>query len=249
MTAPTLKLSDLAGPDAAGWSDVAVFVRADGSDDGEPFVVGELLVWDRVAIHYPSGKDTRGGSLPVRRLGRGRWEPARIVMEGETTRPLGDDDAFEVYSLADELYRAKDDERPDIVAAIREILDNKPLGVMTLDESLELRTLADWKAEQLAVESEWDAQAVGRLLRVPLGQSVRAAIQPGIEALQRRVAELKGQACVLRAALEWYAEQSRLCRLIHGEGDAGRNALSGDGGQRARAAIAATGPKPGEDAK
>lgn len=30
MTATTLKLSDLAGPDADGWSDVAVFVRADG---------------------------------------------------------------------------------------------------------------------------------------------------------------------------------------------------------------------------
>lgn len=32
---PTLKLYDLAGPDAAGWSDVAVFVRADLSDSEE----------------------------------------------------------------------------------------------------------------------------------------------------------------------------------------------------------------------
>lgn len=39
-------------------------------------------------------------------------------------------------------------------------------------------------------------------------------------------------------ALKWYAEQTRLCRLIHSEGDAGRNALADDGGKRAREAIA-----------
>ena len=38
-------------------------------------------------------------------------------------------------------------------------------------------------------------------------------------------------------ALEWYAEQARLCRFIHREGDAGRNALSADGGKRAREAL------------
>jgi hypothetical protein len=43
----------------------------------------------------------------------------------------------------------------------------------------------------------------------------------------------------LRAALEWYGEQSRLCRLIHSEGDAGRNALAADGGKRAKEALAA----------
>jgi hypothetical protein len=41
-----------------------------------------------------------------------------------------------------------------------------------------------------------------------------------------------------RAALEWYGEQTRLCRLIHPEGDAGRQALAADGGARARAALA-----------
>ena len=41
----------------------------------------------------------------------------------------------------------------------------------------------------------------------------------------------------LRAALEWYAEQARLCRLIHREGDAGRKALDADGGKRAREAL------------
>lgn len=42
----------------------------------------------------------------------------------------------------------------------------------------------------------------------------------------------------LRTALTWYGEQARLCRLIHSEGDTGRQALSEDGGKRARDAIA-----------
>lgn len=42
----------------------------------------------------------------------------------------------------------------------------------------------------------------------------------------------------MRAALEWYGENARLCRLIHSEGDAGRNALSNDGGKLARATLA-----------
>ncbi len=41
----------------------------------------------------------------------------------------------------------------------------------------------------------------------------------------------------LEAALEWYGQQARLCRLIHSEGDSGRHALQADGGNRARAAL------------
>lgn len=43
----------------------------------------------------------------------------------------------------------------------------------------------------------------------------------------KRIAELE-------ATLTWYGEQARLCRLIHSEGDAGRQALADDGGKRAR---------------
>lgn len=43
-------------------------------------------------------------------------------------------------------------------------------------------------------------------------------------------------------ALSWYGEQARLCRLIHSEGDLGRQALGKDGGKLARAAI--EGAKP-----
>ena len=41
----------------------------------------------------------------------------------------------------------------------------------------------------------------------------------------------------LMESLSFYAEHARLCRLIHSEGDAGRNALAKDGGDKARAAI------------
>lgn len=43
---------------------------------------------------------------------------------------------------------------------------------------------------------------------------------------------------VQHETLEWYGEQTRLCRLIHAEGDAGREALSADGGAKAQAALA-----------
>lgn len=69
-----------------------------------------------------------------------------------------------------------------------------------------LRELEDWKASQLKVESEWNSQEVGRLLKVPLGHSIRAAIQPAIEKLQRRVAELEGQVGELRDGCEQIAK-------------------------------------------
>jgi hypothetical protein len=62
-----------------------------------------------------------------------------------------------------------------------------------------------------------------------------------------RIADLDGKPVVeasveaenerLREALEWYAEQTRLCRLIHSEGDIGRQALADDGGKKAREAL------------
>ena len=58
------------------------------------------------------------------------------------------------------------------------------------------------------------------------GASMATAIRELIEERDR-----------LRAVLEWYGEQARLARLIHSEGDAGRNAIANDGGKRARAAL------------
>lgn len=52
-----------------------------------------------------------------------------------------------------------------------------------------------------------------------------------------KIARLRETNAELLAALAWYEEKARLCRLIHSEGDAGRNALASDGGDRARTAI------------
>jgi hypothetical protein len=47
-----------------------------------------------------------------------------------------------------------------------------------------------------------------------------------------------GVVAELVEALRWYGEQSRLARLIHSEGDAGRHAIAADGGNRAAAVLA-----------
>jgi hypothetical protein len=61
---------------------------------------------------------------------------------------------------------------------------------------------------------------------------------------QRIMKEAADTIEALQAALEWYGENARLCRLIHDEGDKGRNALADDGGKRARAALTQAGEKP-----
>jgi len=43
--------------------------------------------------------------------------------------------------------------------------------------------LTRWKAEAQEVESEWDVQAVAKLLGIELGKSIRPRIQPKIEEL------------------------------------------------------------------
>lgn len=53
------------------------------------------------------------------------------------------------------------------------------------------------------------------------------------DALLAQAAEL----AEVRAELAWYGEQARLARLIHREGDAGRHALTADGGKRASKAL------------
>lgn len=59
-------------------------------------------------------------------------------------------------------------------------------------------------------------------------RDLRAALSPSAAACECEA---------LRTELTWYGEQARLARLIHSEGDAGRNALAADGGKRARQAL------------
>ena len=47
----------------------------------------------------------------------------------------------------------------------------------------ELEELREWKRQCLQVESEWDAQAIGKILNIGLGDSIRKNIQPKVEQL------------------------------------------------------------------
>ena len=70
----------------------------------------------------------------------------------------------------------------------------------------------------------------------PTGDMLRAASACAGMAVEASAdaAKLRQRVAELEAALAWYGEQARLCRLIHSEGDAGRQALADDGGKRAR---------------
>lgn len=87
------------------------------------------------------------------------------------------------------------------------------------------------REEEVLDATDMDMIRSGDRLGPKLGAKV-ARILEGIE-------ELRGERGKLREALEWYGENARLCRLIHSEGDTGRNALAKDGGNRAREALKA----------
>lgn len=58
--------------------------------------------------------------------------------------------------------------------------------------------LQRWKNEQLAVESCWDAQAVGKLLGLPLGINIRANIESCIIGLQSQLTAAQEELAHLR---------------------------------------------------
>lgn len=64
----------------------------------------------------------------------------------------------------------------------------------------ELAQLERWKAEQMAVESAWDCQAVGKLLDLPLGTDIRRNIQPEIERLRARASLASDLAALVEKA-------------------------------------------------
>ncbi len=54
-----------------------------------------------------------------------------------------------------------------------------------------IANLENWKAEQIAVENEWDCQEVARELDMRPGSSIRKEIMPAIKAMKARIAELE----------------------------------------------------------
>ncbi len=63
-----------------------------------------------------------------------------------------------------------------------------------------------------------------------------------MEERHERFVALQARVKALEAGLAWYGEQSRLARLIHSEGDAGRHAIANDGGAKARALLSKGSP-------
>jgi hypothetical protein len=59
-----------------------------------------------------------------------------------------------------------------------------PLYTTPQDQSKRIAELEAWKAEALAIESEWDVQEVAKALNIPLGKSVRAEILQRVKKLE-----------------------------------------------------------------
>ena len=62
--------------------DVATIIRGDGTET-EPIIVAKDRKDVYVGLLRPDGRSAKTVGCPVRYLGRGRIEPARIVMDGE----------------------------------------------------------------------------------------------------------------------------------------------------------------------
>jgi hypothetical protein len=98
---------------------------------------------------------------------------ARAWLEKQRTRYFfldGDDDATHPLIAADEV--------DDLLTAY------------AASQTAEVERLLQWKREQIAVESSWDAQAVGCVLGIKLGSAIRPNILPGITALKTEVERL-----------------------------------------------------------
>lgn len=59
-----------------------------------------------------------------------------------------------------------------------------------------------WIESQKQVESEWNPQEIGRLLGLPIGSSIRAALMPAIQALIKERDEAQAKCAEMREALD-----------------------------------------------
>lgn len=113
-----------------------------------------------------------------------------------------------------------------------------------LDEIRRRVRMIDGELTRLGVATDpalrWVPAETLRMQLDMAAQDMRAYVAglEGAPAQPISLAQLEADNTLLRDALAWYGEQARLCRLIHSEGDAGRQALDADGGTRARVALA-----------
>ena len=106
-------------------------------------------------------------------------------------------------------------------------------------EMVEVLPIRDWQwlADQLRAWPERRVHPERTMCEGVLRPMAAAVIE---DALSRLTTPTTGASALgeVAEALRWYGEQTRLARLIHSEGDAGRHALQADGGKRAVEALA-----------
>ena len=74
------------------------------------------------------------------------------------------------------------------------------------DPASEIQALKQWKQEMMEVESSWNAQEVGRLLNVKLGQPIKASIQPAVENLLTKIQAMRLAIKEIYAEADAYAD-------------------------------------------
>ncbi len=77
----------------------------------------------------------------------------------------------------------------------------------------------------------WEFDDFGMESDEPIGDGERLFVN------RRLYDALEAENKKLRSVLSWYGEQARLAKLVHSEGDIGRQSLAVDGGRRAKAAL------------
>jgi hypothetical protein len=90
----------------------------------------------------------------------------------------------------------------------RALMESARNGVEALEH--ERDRLAGWKAKAMAVSAQCDIQAVGTLLKVPLGSAIHPAIEPGIRGL---LAKLD----IARTALQTIADENEYLTVATAE--------------------------------
>lgn len=89
---------------------------------------------------------------------------------------------------------------PKTDAIVRPYIDCKEINPEEVDalldharkQEIEIAALTRWKEEAIAVEKQWDVQAVAKALNLKLGMDVRPQILPAVMSLRERVERLEG---------------------------------------------------------
>jgi len=77
----------------------------------------------------------------------------------------------------------------------------------------EMERLREWKKGAMAVEQEWDAQEISKMLGGQLGQSCRKIVAEKVPQLIARVKELEAEAELWKRRAYWALADYRMCPI------------------------------------